>query len=111
MTLPEAFADLQTWLPQWAPDTEAARNVKRRASSQQDLNAFYQALLPRMEAIIGHLNALPLQTLPPAEQQLLHLALTFMEIAPAVEIYRHPDVPWGFAAERFHILPGAAVHT
>ena len=29
----------------------------------------------------------------------------FMEVAPAVEIYKDPDVPWGFVAERFHILP------
>lgn len=110
MHLPPEFADLEAFLPAWAPATEAARNAHRRESSQNDLNRFYQAMLTRMEAIIGHLNAKPLESLPAEDHTLMGLALMFMEIAPAVEIYHHPDVPWGFAAERFHILPGAPVH-
>lgn len=103
--LPVEFADLEPLRGAWAIGDEAARNRKRLASSFADLQAFYNTLLPRMDAIIQHLNSRPLDALASDEQALLNLALTFMEVAPAVEIYKHPDVPWGFAAERFHILP------
>lgn len=105
MTLPHEFGDLEQWVADWAIDEEAARNRKRLASSMDQLQAYYNALLPRMDAIIPHLNQYSLDALAPAEQTLLDLALMFMEVAPAVEIYKHPDVPWGFVAERFHILP------
>ena len=102
---PSDFADLEPLRAAWAIGDEAARNRRRLASSMADLQAFYNAVLPRMDAIIQHLNSRPLDGLAPGEQALLDLALMFMEVAPAVEIYKDPDVPWGFAAERFHILP------
>lgn len=102
---PVEFADLEPLRDAWAIGDEAARNRKRLASSMAELQDFYNMVLARMDAIIGYLNARPLQNLTPGEQALLNLALMFMEVAPAVEIYKHPDVPWGFAAERFHILP------
>lgn len=105
MALPHEFDDLEQWVADWAIGDEAARNRKRLASSMQRLQAFYDALLPRMDAIIPHLNQYSLDELAPRELALLDLALMFMEVAPAVEIYKHPDVPWGFVAERFHILP------
>ncbi|MDD3651131.1 hypothetical protein [Immundisolibacter sp.] len=105
VSLPQEFADLEPLCAVWAIGDEAARNRKRLASSMAELQDFYNALLPRMDAIIQHLNVRPLDSLAPGEQTLLDLALMFMEVAPAVEIYKDPDVPWGFAAERFHILP------
>jgi hypothetical protein len=105
MALPHEFGDLEQWVADWAIGEEAARNRKRLASSMDQLQAYYNALLPRMDAIIPHLNQYSLDALAPGEQTLLNLALMFMEAAPAVEIYKHPDVPWGFVAERFHILP------
>lgn len=105
MVLPHGFGDLEGWVADWAIGDESARNRKRLASSMDQLQAYYNAMLPRMDAIIPHLNQYSLDTLAPAELTLLDLALMFMEVAPAVEIYRHPDVPWGFDAARFHILP------
>lgn len=43
-----------------------------------------------MDAIISHLNGYSADALAPAD-----LALMFMEVAPAVEIYKQPDVSWG----------------
>lgn len=105
MVLPHEFGDLEGWVADWAIGEEAARNRKRLASSMDQLQAYYNAMLPRMDAIIPYLNQYSLDALAPAELTLLDLALMFMEVAPAVEIYRHPDVPWGFVAERFNILP------
>lgn len=106
MSLPEPFQALSRFVADWAIDTEAARNRKRLASSMDELVTFYNAMLPQMEPAIEYLNAKPLNALPEPEQKLLNLALMFMEVAPAVEIFKDPDVPWGFVAERFQILPG-----
>ena len=106
MLLPKAFKPLEKLVPDWALETEVARNRKRLASGYDEVQAFYQAMLPHMEEIIAYLKPRPLDALPPPCQNLLNLALMFMEVAPAVEIFKHPDVPWGFAAERFQILPG-----
>jgi hypothetical protein len=106
MALPSQFAEIEHLITAgWAIGDEAARNRQRRASSMAELQAFYNTLLPRMDAIIQHLNQQSLSALAPGDQALLDLALMFMEAAPAVEIYKDPDVPWGFDAARFHILP------
>lgn len=106
MALASQFADIEHLITAgWAIGDEAARNRQRRASSMAELQAFYNTLLPRMDAIIQHLNQQSLLALAPGDQTLLDLALMFMEVAPAVEIYKDPDVPWGFDAARFHILP------
>lgn len=58
--LPEAFSELEFWVERWALDTQNAREAARRASSSADLQAFYDAMIAQMEAIIAHLNTFPL---------------------------------------------------
>ena len=53
--LPEAFTDLAPWLD-WALEPERARTWKREASSMAEIRAFYDALLPRLEKMIRHLE-------------------------------------------------------
>ena len=51
-----------------------------------------------------------LQDLPAAsplrdrDRNLYNLACAYMEVAPAVELFRDPDVPDGYPADRFVIL-------
>ncbi len=51
--LPEAFEDLAPWLD-WALEPERARTAKKVASSMEELRAFYDAVMPRMEEIIAY---------------------------------------------------------
>ncbi len=104
-TLPSAFADLEPWAAVWVLPSERARRDLRCQSSMADLQAFYDAMLPRMDAVIEHLNACPLATMPEPERNLLDLARAFLEAAPAVELFHAPEVPDGFPWQRF------AVHT
>ena len=46
--LPPAFADLEPFT-QWALPTEHERFAKRLASSMDELQAFYDAALPRLD--------------------------------------------------------------
>lgn len=105
-SLPEGFAELERFVPAWSIDTEAARNRYRLAASYEQLQDFYRSVLPHMDDMVVRLREQPLDALGGAEQRLMNLALMFMEVAPSVEIFHSVDVPGGFAAERFHILPG-----
>ena len=87
--LPEAFADLEPFAD-WALATEAERTYKRQTSQMTQIQAFYDAMLPWMPAIIAYLNQTPLETLPEADTRLMHLTLSLAEIAPAVENFGKP---------------------
>ena len=93
---------LRPWIEPWALMTQAEREVKRRGSSAEEMRAFYDAMLPRMEGIIETLNAFPLNDLPPDARTLMNLTLSLAEVAPHVEFYKgSPKVPFSFEEERF----------
>jgi hypothetical protein len=99
--LPEAFADLETFASVWALATEEERVQKRYASSMSEIQAFYDAMLPRVESAIEHLNGLSLTALPEAEQQLLYLCFSLTEASMAVEVFEEPQVPYGYDPTRY----------
>jgi uncharacterized protein YecE (DUF72 family) len=102
--LPEQFTDLELFMG-WALAKETERNRKRLASTMAEMRAFYQAILPRIDAIIAYLNQFPLDNMPEEARRLLYLTLSLAEITPAVEIYGQPEVINSFQergeAERF----------
>ena len=55
VTLPEEFADLRPFAG-WALRTEAERYDKRLSSSMDELQTFYDAAFPRLEAAIEYLD-------------------------------------------------------
>ena len=98
--LPAQFEDLEPFAG-WALPDEVGRGRKRASSPMDEIQAFYDAMLPRMEAVMGFLNAFPLDELPPEAGRLLHMVLSLAEIGPAVEFYGEPRVIDGFPTERF----------
>lgn len=103
--LPAGFEDLEQWVADWALPTEPQRNVKRRTSSMAQLQAFYDSMLGRMDDLIGYLNTRPYGQFDGPDQTLLNLGLMFMEAGGAVDVFHAPDVPNGFDADRFQIMP------
>ncbi|MGE0811424.1 MAG: hypothetical protein AB7N69_12550 [Immundisolibacter sp.] len=109
--LPAAYRHLEPWAQRWALATQNEREAARRASSGIDLKVFYDALIGEVDGIIGHLNTLDLESLPPPEQRLLYLTLSLAEVAPHIELYRgDPRVPYSFEEERFIAEHGGAAH-
>lgn len=103
-SLPTAFAELERFVDRWAISTEVERNRTRRNSSMEEIRDLYKAVEPRLSDIIAHLNEFPLDQMPDDAAQLLRLAMSTMEITPAVELYRQPDVVHAFDAERLEIV-------
>ena len=102
--LPEAFADLEKFAETWSLPTQAARHGRRVSTAMQDLEDFYQTILPRMDAIAEHLNRFPLEELSASAQNLLNLSLSFIEVSLAVELFHEPDDSRALPHGRYEII-------
>ncbi len=90
--LPEEFEDLAPWLD-WALERERARTARRVASSMEELRAFYDAVMPRMEEIIAYLDDVPDgKDRPEPAHRLYLITLSLVEVANLVEIYKRREV-------------------
>lgn len=103
--LPADFAVLEPFVEGWAKPREKDRWRQRVTSSMQEIQAFYDAMLPLLDDVVAHLDRHPLDGVPAKDQPLFYLALAFMDISPAVEIYGTPDLPDNaFEIERMNIV-------
>jgi hypothetical protein len=98
--LPSGFGDLEPFAG-WALATETQRNHKHIDASQAEIEAFAQAVLARVDAICAYLAAYPLDSMPDDARRLYDLLLSLAEVAPSVEGYHAPRVPYGFDSRRF----------
>ena len=109
-TLPSAFAALEPFVDDWALPTEDARSVRRWASSPDDFRAFYDAMQPRMEEVLAHLDQYPIDAMPDEARPLFRLGLAFAEMAAHVELYKCANkVPNSFDQSRFIAAHGDVV--
>ena len=88
--LPEAFQDLTPWLD-WALEPERARTEKREASSMAEIRAFYDAVLPRLEEMIRHLEDYRDGDMPAPARRLYLISLSLVEVANLVELYKRRE--------------------
>lgn len=90
--LPAAFADLEPFAD-WALPSEADRYAKRIASSMDELQAFYDAAFPRLQASTDHLKAVSLDGISDEDQHLLWLFSSLVTVSFPVEVWRQARVP------------------
>ena len=102
--LPPEFADLERFAADWIYLTETERNAFRVKQSIEDLDDYYQTVFPRMDALCEYIDQFSLDAMPAPAARLLRLGQMLMEVVPAVEVYRQPDVPNSLVYERFHII-------
>ena len=96
--LPAEFADLEPFAAEWCVASESARYEKRLASSMAEMQAFYDAIMPRAAAAITYLDRYPLDDLPREALNLMHLVYSMITVSFAVECWREPRVPDSGAA-------------
>ena len=89
-SLPEGFSDLAPFIG-WALERERQRTEKREASTMDEVRAFYDAVFPRMEEIVAHLDAFVLDALPEKEERLFLLTLSLVEVSNLVERYKRRE--------------------
>jgi hypothetical protein len=98
-SLPSQFAGLTKWLS-FALPTPKERLRKRVHSEMSELNAFYDAMRPQMDAVMTYLMDFPADEsqLEAPVLNLVRLAKAYMEVSLAVELFKAPDEPgvWDF---------------
>jgi hypothetical protein len=88
--LPGTFADLEPFAPTWCLATEPERWERRLATSQEDMQAFYDACFPRAEEAIQYCDRFDLDALPPDAHRLLELLHSLALVSYAVEVWHQP---------------------
>jgi hypothetical protein len=96
-TLPADFSDLMPYAD-WALRTEAERYAKRLASTMDELQAFYDAAFPRLDAAMDYCDRFPFTELPDDALRLLWLCYSLVNVSFPVEVWRQARVPDSGAA-------------
>ena len=91
--LPAEFADLERFVADWCLDSEPERYAKRLGSTMEEIQEFYDAIMPRTEAAMQYLEKLPLDDLPEDAWRLLKLLYSLIVMSFAVEIWKQPYIP------------------
>jgi hypothetical protein len=91
--LPREFSDLEPFAAGWCLATEPERYAKRLASTMDEMQALYDACMPRAEAAIVYLEKFSLQELPDDALRLLRLLYSLIMVSFPVEIWRQPYIP------------------
>jgi len=100
-TLPAQFANLSAWVDEWALATEQDRYRKLHAVTFEQLKAFYDAMLPEMDAVMGFLTTQPVEGMAPDAENLYKLAMSFAETAHPIDLgWKDTDFPSAFAWDR-----------
>ena len=105
--LPSEFSDLEPFAG-WALEREGDRYAKRLSSRMDELQAFYDAAFPRLEAAMTYLDQFELDALPDDAKRLLWLCYSLVNASFPVEVWRQPRVPDSGAA-KFHAVIEPAV--
>jgi hypothetical protein len=96
--LPPEFSDLEPFAGTWCLATERERFANRMASTMIEMQAFYDAIMPRAEEAMSYLDKLPLDDLRDDALNLLHLLYSMIMVSFPVECWGQPHVPDAGAA-------------
>jgi hypothetical protein len=91
--LPAEFAELEPFAERWSLESEAARWNERMSSTMDAMQAFYDAILPRVEEAIAYCDKFPLDDMPDDAVNLLRMVYSFVVVSFPVELWRQPYVP------------------
>lgn len=91
--LPTEFSDLEPFAQKWCLGTEGERYAARLASSMEDMQAFYDAIVPRAKEAMAYLDGFPLEDLTDEQINLLHLLYSMTMASFPIEVWRQQRVP------------------
>jgi len=95
--LPPGFEELEQFVDAWALQDSQERWMFKCASSMKAIRHFYDAVVPRAEDILSHVDEYSLDSLPSPTHRLFLLLLALPHAAMAVEVHgtpRAPRSPW-----------------
>ncbi|MBV7483847.1 hypothetical protein [Bordetella sp. BOR01] len=100
--LPDEFADLEHFVPDWALPSEERRFHRLHSVRLEELRGFYDAMLPRLPAILDYLGRCKLSALPRQARTLFDLAMTYVETSHPIDLgWKDTDFPGAYRWQAF----------
>jgi hypothetical protein len=90
---PEEFADLEAVGGPWAVASYEQRYRKRLRSSMEELEAFYNAVLPRAKQILAYCDSFDMRNPPDQVKALLNMLYSLIAVSSPVEAWKQVRVP------------------
>ena len=91
--LPLEFSDLEHFAAKWCLATERERYAERLQSSMEEMQAFYDAAMPRGEGAIAYCDQFSLDEMPDQVVNLMNLLYSLIAVSFSVECWSQPRVP------------------
>lgn len=91
--LPGEFSELEPFAAKWCLPTERERWNERVRTSIEEMQRFYDAILPRASEAIAYCDRFPLDDMPEHAVHLLQMIYSFVMVSFAVELWRQPYPP------------------
>jgi len=102
---PKGFESFDRFAPDWILADPMSRQHMRALSDIPTIKAFFDALLPEMDRIIGYLNTKPIDGLSAEDKNLYRLAATWMEMSHPIDLDWRESDEWGiFPFERVGLV-------
>ena len=102
--LPAVFRDLEPLADYWALPTHSQRHDCRNQTTMDEIQDFYDVMLPQLDAIADFLADYSLSDLPEDVAHLSRLAMAFIEVSLAVELFKEPDLSTGLPRSQYSII-------
>src|SRR5882724_5145368 len=104
---PKEFADLEAVGRPWSIGSGEERHRKRSRSSMEDMEVFYEAVLPRAHEILAYCDRFDLRNPPRQVRALMNMLHSLIVVSFPVEVWKQARAP-GSGARRAGIGPYAA---
>jgi hypothetical protein len=91
--MPNEFSELEPYAAKWCLADEAKRYAERLSSTMDEMQAFYDAVVPRADEAMTYCDRFPLDDLPDTARHLLHLLYSMVMVSFPVEAFGQPRIP------------------
>ena len=88
------FSELQPYIERWGLVTAAERLQLRVDMNLDDLQEFYDAVSPHLQALIEHLNQHPINEIPESDKPLAYMALALCEVDDAIHMWKASNLEY-----------------
>jgi hypothetical protein len=94
------LSSLEDLVKLWGLPTTEQRVAKRVSTSIEEIQKFYDAMLPALKSIIEYLNQFPLSAIPDADRPLANATLALCEIDNSVSKWKSSTLEAGIDTRR-----------
>lgn len=102
--LPSAFSSLQDLVGEWVLPTQRARMQKRYDSSYEEVQAFYNRMMPVLPSVLEYLGEIAPEDMSASDEMLLKLTLSMGEVSIAVEKVKGIRNPASWPGEKMEFV-------